>query len=165
MACTERLWVRFPVMACTWVVGFIPSWGAYKRKLTDVSLSHRCFSLYAPPNTPKINGHILGQRIKIINSCSGDLHDKLASGAGSSLSPKWAGLSVGLLRSVTVSPGYCCASIRRAPHPPHSKWAPAMGSSLGSWIGLLTHWASSPRNHYRRHTGCGHPPFLLSALQ
>ena len=46
--CTERLQVPFPVRAHTQVSGSVSSLGAYGRQpiWIDISLSHRCFSLY-----------------------------------------------------------------------------------------------------------------------
>lgn len=38
--CTERLWVQFLFRADAWVVGFLPSQGAYGRRLICVSFSN-----------------------------------------------------------------------------------------------------------------------------
>ena len=43
---TERLRVPFPISPHTWAVGSIPSRAVYGKQLINVSLSHRCFSLY-----------------------------------------------------------------------------------------------------------------------
>ena len=66
---TKRLWVRFLVRARSWVVGSVPTWGAYRRQPVCFCLTEMFLSLslsLSPPLYPaasllsKIHKRILG---------------------------------------------------------------------------------------------------------
>ena len=52
----KRSPIQLPGRAHTWVAGLVPGQGAYRRQLTDVSLSHTSVSLllFLPPFPSKI---------------------------------------------------------------------------------------------------------------